>query len=907
MLADLLYRLKALLRPKAMDRELDDELRFHLERQSEKEIQAGQTPNEAVRRSRMALGGVEQVKEECREARGVSLLESTMQDIRYAIRILRKSPGFTAVVTLSLALGIGANTAIFSLIDALLFRTLPVRNPEQLYLVGTTDRGVTWYGFPFRQYRLLQDHNRFFTDLAAYSPVRLSASIDGSLEPTINGQMVSGGYFMALGVNAVAGRTIGPEDDRSPDAHPVAMISHGYWKRRFGQAASTIGRTITLCGRPFTIIGVTPPEFFGLEVGTAPDIFAPVMMQPTLMPSSENLLTNPILMATWLRTFGRLNSGVSVPQASAGIDAIFQEYRRAEMFRRGPDLKGPSADVRLVLTSAATGLSDLRRQFSQPLFILMTVVGIVLLIACANTANLLLARAAARQPEFAMRLAVGAGRGRLMRQLLVESILLASLGGVCGILLARWGTQLLVKFMSSGGGAIVIDLAPDLRILGFTAAVSMLTGVLFGFAPAMRATGIDLIAALKGKTGWIGSGRAGLRPGKILAVSQIALSLLLLIGAGLFVRSLQKLNGQDAGFPRESVIMVRVEPKGSDQRGIPGTSVRLDGIYRNLLARVESIPGVRSASMAHFTPTNRIGFSSPTKLPSGEEMRVSRLMVYPKYFATMGMPMVAGRDFQGPDLAENAPLVAVVNEAFARQAFKGESAVGKTFGTSAGRRGMLPCEIIGVVKDSRYASLRGETPPVIYQTFFQTNTGRGQMSLHVRLAGDAASVVPRIREEVHSIDTTLPVFELRTLAQELDAALIRERLIALLSSFFGALALLLACVGLYGLMAFSVVRRSGEMGIRIALGARPGAVVSMVMRETIVLVLIGVAIGIPAALAISRLASSQISGLLFGLTPTDPITILGATAVMSAVAAIAGYLPARRASQADPMVALRSE
>jgi predicted permease len=846
-------------------------------------------------------------KKNSKQARGISALETTIQDLRYAFRILRASPGFTATVVLSLALGIGANTAIFTLTDAIMWRMLPVRNPEDLLLLARTQGGATGHGFTYSEFQLFHDRNQTFSDLASYSRVRLNVSVAGSMEPTAEGQLVSGRYFSTLGVHAVAGRTIGVEDDRIPKAHPVAMLSYGYWKRRFSLDPSILDKTISLCGTPFTVIGVTPPEFFGVEVGVAPDIFVPVMMQPAVMPASENLLERPIIYAAWLRVLGRLRPNVPVQQAAAEMAVLFDQIewpRDKSGFRI--DKFGNRIDERLVLTPASRGLTDLRRQFSQPLFILMAVVGVVLLIACANTANLLMARAAARRPEFAMRVALGAGRWRLMRQLLVESVLLAFLGGVCGLLLANWATQLLVKFISSGQTAVTLVLEPDLRILGFAAAVSLLTGILFGMAPAIRATRIDPAPALKSQGGRL-TGRGSLRPGRVLAVFQVALSLLLLIGAGLFVRSLQKLNSQDAGFPRESVLVVRVEPKGSDQRNIPGTSTRLDRIYKELIQRVESVPGVRSASMAHFTPTNRIGFFSPFKFPTGEEIRVPSLMVYPNYFATLGIPIVAGRDFNGADLAENSPLVAVVNETFARRVFPGENVVGKHYVTRGRRGDSLTCEIIGVVKDSRYANLRGETPPVIYQPFLQTNTGRGQMVLHARVSGNPGGLLPRIREEVQRVDKDLPMFEVNTLAAEMDAALVRERLIATLSSFFGVLALLLAGVGLYGLLAFGVVQRTGEMGVRMALGAQRWDVLWMVLREALSLVLIGVGLGLPATLAAARVAENQISGLLFGLTTGDPVTIAAATGLLAAVAGVAAYLPARRASRVDPMVALRNE
>jgi predicted permease len=822
-------------------------------------------------------------------------LDALAMDISYAVRVLRKSPGFTAAVVLSLALGIGANTAIFSLIDAVMWRMLPVKDPESLLLLAHGQGNSFESGFTYPQYRLMREHQSVLADMAAYSPVRLNVSVGGGVEPTADGQLVSGSYFSLLGVRPIIGRTIGAEDEVAPNGHPVAMISYGYWKRRFGLDPSVVGRSLSLSGTRFTIIGVTPAEFFGVEVGSAPDIFVPVMMQPAVMPAVENLLANPNLYSTWLRPFGRLKPGVHRQQAAAELEALYRQE-----IPKGPKFKSLESE-KLVLLSAATGLSDLRQEFSQPLLILMVVVGIVLLIACANTANLLLARAAARGPEFAMRLAMGAGRGRLIRQLLAESVVLAALGGACGVLIAGWANQVLIAFMSSGRAPVVLDLHPDLRVLLFTAAVSVTTGILFGLVPALRATRIDLAPTLKNLAGALIRRRGGLRSGKVLAVAQVALSLVLLIGAGLFLRSLQMLNSHDIGFARDTVLIVRVEPKGSDQRGVPGTSARLDRTYKELLSRVASIQGVRSASMAQFTPTSVRGLSIPFELPSGEEKRAYVPMVYPNYFATMGIPMLVGRDFNSGDLGETSPHVAIVDETFARQLFPNESAIGKRI--KLGRS--LP-EIIGVVKDSKYANVRRETLTA-YQPFLQANTGRGQMALYVRVAGNAGAVVPQIRGAVQNFDRDLPLFEVQTLAQEMDAVLIRERLIATLSSFFGLLALLLACVGLYGLFAFSVVQRTGEMGIRMALGARRGDVVWTVMREALLLVLTGVAIGVPVALGLARLTSSQVSGLLFGLKATDPLTIAVAAVTLMVVAAIAGYLPARRASRVDPMVALRNE
>jgi predicted permease len=906
-----------LFRKSQKDRELTEEIDAYLELLIEQKLNEGLAPEEARHAALIELGGRQQVKEQVREVRLGRQLETLWLDLRYALRMLRRNPGFTSVAVLLLALGIGANTALFSVVDAVLLKSLPVKDPEQLVLLSHTNSGKYSDRFSYINYEQIRDQDQTLSGVFAYYPLRLTVSVDGQPEPAINGQLVTGSYYQVLGVNAMLGRTLAPEDDRAPGEHPVCVISHGYWRRRFGGDPGVVGRTIHLGGYPFTIIGVTPKEFFGAEVGSSMDISAPLVMQQqveqwvwdSVSPEFERF-----------RLMGRLRPGVTLEQAQASLGLLYQQYV-ADLVVRWAGEKGRNeanrykTDARLMVASGSQGLSDLRWQFSQPLFVLMLIVALALLVACANLAGLLLTRVVARRKEMAVRLALGAGRLRLMRQLGAESLLLVCLGGLLGLLLAWWGTRLLLPLLSQGEIPIYLSLTPDLRMLGFTAGVIALTSMLFGLAPAFVATRVELQSTLKQDSQAMG-GRRALSFDRILVIAQVALSLLLLVGAGLFVRSLQKLQQAPTGYARENVLVLKLEPLGGDKNSF---RPQLTALYDELLRRVEALPGVQQTSLVGYSPISRrewlVMGENPEQrtrtlrqlyveghpLQSQAEITINFMQVYPNSFATLGIPLVAGRDI-GPQDTRGSQEVAVINESMARLLFGRENPIGRRFGQIYPVR-CCPREIIGVVKDAKYISLRQEGRPMFYTPFAQLDTGMGQMTLVVRTAGDIAPIAAAIQREARALDPAMPRFEVETLAAQLDASLTQERLVATLSSVFSLLALMLVCIGLYGVMAYDVVRRTHEIGIRMALGASARRVVQLVLGDTLMLLGIGVVIGLGAVLVATRWVKS----LLFGLQPHDPLTIGLAVLLLLAVAAVAGYLPARRASRVDPMVALRHD
>ena len=891
--------------------------------ESEELMRQGWSRADALAEARRRLGGEEQTRESARSARPLYWIDELRRDAAYGLRVLARRPAFTLAIVGSLAIGIGANTAIFSLMDTVMWRMLPVEDPEGLWIVGDT--------YTHREFRALtlDQDDTVLTGAAAYALTPLDVSIDGTSEPPADGALVSGHYFDLLGIRPSIGRVIGPGDDRVPNGHPVVVISDGYWNRRFGRDPSIVGGSISIAGTPMTVVGVTSRGFFGVDVGTSPEIYVPLMMQPQVMrATSPDLVTNTrvAFVSLWLRVLARLTPDLDPEAASAALDnrvrASFLEQFGGVFPAMPQDMTDPRSrqdaevasfagtmyeSMRPVLASAARGRSAFREQVSRPLALVMGLVGILLLIACANTANLLLARAATRQREFATRLALGASRLRLVRQLLVESILLAGIGGIVGIVVARWTAALLVVFMSRGRTPVTLDLTIDLRVLAFAAATSVVTGIVFGLTPALRATGAG--ASLRAKAAIGGLDRRGhLAIDRVLAVSQIALSLVLLIAAGLFLRNLVDLDKRDSGFDRERVLIARLflENWNND-----GRSERLERTYGEVFQRIEAVPGVVSASIAEFTPTEDSGRPTTMETPDGREVEVRTYNVSDGYFETMGMELVGGRGF-GPgdlmtldELLNNPREVYVVNETFQRLFFPDSTAVDRP--CVRPRFVSRSCTLVGVVGDSPYADFSGDIVATRYQPFQPAGSGSVVMALHVRTSIDPAPLIPVIRNTVAQVAPDALLLRVRTLAEEVDAVLIRQRLVATLTGVFGVAALLLATIGLYGLLSFTVVCRRPEIGLRLALGADRTSVLWLVMRSALALIVTGAVVGIAVAAALARIADSQIAGLLFELNSLDPASFLAGAALLAVTAIAAAFVPAYRASRVPPGSALRAD
>ena len=748
----------------------------------------------------------------------------------------------------------------------------------------------------------MRQKNQVFSDTSAmlsllFGGMHGAVGGSASLEP-MNVQLVSGTYFPMLRVKPILGRAFTEAEDEPAGGHPVAMVSYSWWKRRFNRDPAVVGKTLKLGSTLYTIIGVAPPEFFGTKVGESPDLWIPLSMDKQVSPG-WNGLDNKWFQSLYI--FARLKPGVSREQAEANVNLLAGQTWHEHL---GPVLlsKQQQEDLEhahIELTPAARGLSRLRFQFSLPLQILMAVVGLVLLIACANIANLLLARATTRQREIAVRLALGAGRTRLIRQMLTESLLLALLGGALGVMFASWASEALLAMVSAGPERLPLNVAPDARVLAFTLLLSLGTALLFGIAPALRATRVDLSPSLKEGRGMAAvASRSPLA--KVLIVTQVALSLVLLIGAGLFLRSLANLASVDEGFNNENVLLFAIDPVDVGYK----EDARLANLYQQIEQRVSALPGVRAASVSFFTFnqgewSTLVSVQGSTSTP--ENMHdVMHNVVGPGYFATMGIPLLVGRAF-GPQDTEKSPKVAVINETMARRFFPGGSPLGRRFGIGDDPKNSNDIEVVGVVKDAKYESLREEPQPAAYYPYTQ-RIGY-YYDFEVRYSGDPQAIVSEVRRAVGEVDRSLPLTYGNTLAQQVERSITSQTLVAQLSTFFGLLAVFLACIGIYGLMSYAVSRRTNEIGIRMVLGAGRSSLLWMVMRESLTLVMIGLAVGLGAALAATRVVASQ----LYGLEPHDPATVAAAVCLLLAVAAFASFVPARRASEVDPMAALRYE
>lgn len=901
MFSDLIFRLRSLFRRNAVESEADAELRFHFDQYVEKYIKSGLTREDALRRARIEFGGHEQLKEEIRDARGVNLIETLFQDIRYALRILGRTPVVTGVAILSLALGIGANTAIFSLIDTVMLRLLPVQRPEelvQLKRANVSGGGEGTPSFTNPLWEQIRDHQDVFSGVFAWGGDRFDLSQGGAVQDA-NGIFASGDYFDTLGVRPAAGRLLSRADD-TRGCQAVAVLSYGFWQDHFGLSPSAIGSTIFLSNHPFQIVGVSSAGFNGVEVGSKFDMAVPICAAD-VFDGKDSRLDHRSWW--WLNIMGRVKPGISQDQLKARLGVLSPQIF-AGALPKNYDEKGQARFLKLTLVAdpAGTGISWVRRQFKQPLNILMGVVCLVLLIACANIASLMLARSAARQKEIAVRKALGASRARLIRQLLTECVLLSTMGALLGVVFARWGSSLLVRYISTKSDNIFLDLTFDWRVLSFTAAVALFTGLLFGVLPAFRSTRVSLTSAMKGSQTADAESRTKFRPGKWIVASQVALSLVLLVASGLFLRSLVKLVTMDIGFDRNNVLLV-----GANLHTAKIAIEQQTAMFEEIEVRLRNLPGVVSAGRSVITPvSNRIWnnvlqVDTPNP-PKGDDAVAFFNFISSGYFETLRTPLLAGRNFNGSD-TKTSVQVAIVNETLARKFYAKENPVGKFFRVEPEPgKTAVPIQIVGLIKDSKYESLREENSATAYFPINQITEHAEGQAFELRTAVRPSVLIPAVQEAVASVSKAIPL-EFHTLAEQVDDSLVQERLLATLSTFFGALALLLAMIGLYGALSYLVAQRQPEFGIRMALGASRGSILRLVMRD-VVIVLAG---GLAAGVCLALITVGVLQKMLFGLAPHDTFTFIASIGLLSAVAMVAGYLPARRAMRIDPMAALRYE
>jgi macrolide transport system ATP-binding/permease protein len=917
-------KLSWLWRRRSKEDELREELQFHLEEEAEERQGQGLASEEARRAAIRDLGNVTLVQESTRAAWGWTLIEQLGQDLRYAFRTMAANRLFTLLTVVTLALGIGANTAIYSFMDAIMLRSLPVADPQSLVVLNwhakrdrnnTVVKGMsgTVYGdksgstagiFPYPAYELFRKNDSVFSSVFAHCQSGqariLNVAIKGQAELAA-GWNVSGDYFDGLGLRPSAGRLILPDDDRA-GAPAVAVVSYGFSQRRFGGPENAPGQPILIDNLPFTVVGVAPSEFFGVDPSAAPDVYLPMHTNELLgaghqfgFRPSDYLERNYY----WVDVMARLRPGVSLAQAQAAVAPAFHQWVASTAANDKERVSLPE----LVITPGAGGLDTLRREYSKPLYVLLTLVGLILALACANVANLLLARAAARRREIALRLSVGAGRFRIVRQLLTESVLLASLGGALGITFAIWGIRFLTLLLANGEKNFTLHAELNWHVLAVAATLSLLTGVLFGLAPAMQSTRVDVMPALKETRAGQPAARHLFRRlslTHLLVVGQIGISLLILVAAGLFVRTLSNLESIELGFNRQNVLLFQVDARKAGHK-----DPEIGAFYANLRRRFSEIPGVRSASLSEDSLVQG-EHGLPLSVAGGPPNDANRLLtVGPQFFTTMQIPILAGRDFTESDRA-GSQAVAVINQVFAEANFQNRNPLGQHVILREGGEGQplaRDMEIVGVTRNARYGRLTKEFPPVVYMPYDQGYPRPNQMLYELRTSGDPLRYVNSVRDIVRRADSHVPVSEIRSQVADIDQTINQEITFAKLCSGFAILALAIACVGLYGTVSYNVARRTGEIGIRMALGAERRRVVWMILREVCALAAVGLAISVPTALATSKLVES----FLFGMKPNDPLSLALAVAILVSAALLAGYMPARKASRIDPMIALRNE
>jgi len=880
-----------LFRRDRFESEMRDEVRFHIEARAEDLARTGLSSADAMRQARIEFGTVDAIKDDCRQSRGVRWLDEVSNDLRYALRLMAKTPGFTAAAILSLGLGIGANTAIFSLMDAVILRTVPVTSPQDLvfFAHGKGERPGVSSNYPlFERYRAIDG---VFSGVTAFSPTAFKFTTNDGLD-NVTGLWVNGTFHGVLGVPMAIGRGFSAESDQPTDT-PTAVISDAFWLRRFGRDPNVLDRIITLDGRAIAIVGVTAPEFTGLIPGTNPDV---------TMPIAVRAITRPDYLqdhGTWtdLTIVGRLKPGVTPSAALAPVDVVLQQYMSED--ENSWIAKGnPDAFANAVLVPAAHGSGVLRRQYETALNVLMGMVAIVLLIASVNVANLLLVRSAARSKEVAIRMCVGGGRARLIRQFLTESLLLATLGGALAIVFAQWGTAAIMSLFNAAETPLLIDVSPNTRVLVFTAGVSLVTGIAFGLFPAFASTRVDLTPALKDVASTRLSRRWSLSHG--LVASQVALSIVVLVVAALLVRTLYNLKSLDAGFARGNLLLVTL-----DTYGTPIPEASRVATLNAVLERVKTLPGVEKASLSRSTPIHTSGNARALVMANNVSEKIEDNAAFtnpvsPEYFGTLGIRLIRGRVFTDLDTSDSQH-VAIVNETMAKFWAGDRDPIGMTLAFRGDPKDLIT--IVGVVQDTHQMNLREAPPRTVYSPIPQAEQPPSGLTLEVRTAQEPAAIVAAVREAVRGVNRSIVLRYVRTIDQQINASLVRERVLATLSGGFALLALVLCAIGLYGVMSYTVTRRSREIGIRMALGAARSRVLAQVMSQTFLIAIVGTAIGVVAAFA----ATNTLATFLFGLTARDPLTVALVAAALLVVSLGAGLLPARRAATLDPVRAIKAE